>query len=101
MTGFVKDVADKESKSHRLEDGSMNPEAFTKKGSTQDSNLTDGKKITDPSIASLCYNFGRYLLISSSRPGTEAANLQGIWNEKQNPKWDSKYTTNINLEMNY
>ncbi len=55
----------------------------------------------DPSLAALAYNFGRYLLISSSRPGTEAANLQGIWNESQNPMWDSKYTTNINLEMNY
>jgi alpha-L-fucosidase 2 len=49
----------------------------------------------------LCYHFGRYLLISSSRPGTEAANLQGIWNESMNPKWDSKYTANINLQMNY
>ena len=55
----------------------------------------------DPSLAALAYNFGRYLLISSSRPGTEAANLQGIWNESQNPSWDSKYTTNINTEMNY
>ena len=56
---------------------------------------------SDPNLAALAYNFGRYLLISSSRPGTEAANLQGIWNEDQNPSWDSKYTTNINLEMNY
>ena len=55
----------------------------------------------DPSLAALAYNFGRYILISSSRPDTEAANLQGIWNESQNPKWDSKYTTNINTEMNY
>ncbi|MCP4726584.1 MAG: glycoside hydrolase family 95 protein [bacterium] len=56
---------------------------------------------SDPSLAELAYNFGRYLLISSSRPGTEPANLQGIWNEDQNPMWDSKYTTNINTEMNY
>jgi alpha-L-fucosidase 2 len=55
----------------------------------------------DPSLAALCYHFGRYLLISSSRPGTEAANLQGIWNESMNPKWDSKYTSNINVQMNY
>ncbi len=55
----------------------------------------------DPILASLIYNFGRYLLISSSRPGTEAANLQGIWNNDMNPSWDSKYTTNINTEMNY
>ncbi len=56
---------------------------------------------TDPSLAALAYNFGRYLLISSSRPGTQPANLQGIWNDDMNPAWDSKYTTNINTEMNY
>jgi len=55
----------------------------------------------DPGLASLCYNFARYVLISSSRPGTQPANLQGIWNGEMNPKWDSKYTTNINTEMNY
>ncbi len=55
----------------------------------------------DPALAALCYQFGRYLMIASSRPGTEAANLQGIWNNDANPWWDSKYTTNINLEMNY
>lgn len=55
----------------------------------------------DPSLASLCYNFGRYALIASSRPGTQPANLQGIWNGDMNPSWDSKYTTNINTEMNY
>ncbi len=55
----------------------------------------------DASLASLCYNFARYVLISSSRPGTQPANLQGIWNESMNPAWDSKYTTNINTEMNY
>ena len=55
----------------------------------------------DPSLASLCYNFGRYTLIASSRQGTQPANLQGIWNGDMNPKWDSKYTTNINTQMNY
>lgn len=55
----------------------------------------------DPSLAALVYNFGRYVLISSSRPGTQPANLQGIWNDDMNPWWDSKYTTNINTEMNY
>ena len=55
----------------------------------------------DPSMSALSYNFGRYLLIGSSRPGTEPANLQGIWNDDMNPSWDSKYTTNINTEMNY
>jgi len=55
----------------------------------------------DPNLAALCFQYGRYLLISSSRPGTQPANLQGIWNEDMNPSWDSKYTTNINTEMNY
>ena len=59
----------------------------------------DGKN--DPNLAALCFQFGRYLLISSSRPGTQPANLQGIWNKDMNPSWDSKYTTNINTEMNY
>jgi alpha-L-fucosidase 2 len=55
----------------------------------------------DPGLAALFYQFGRYLLIGSSRPGTEAANLQGIWNDNPNPWWDSKYTININTPMNY
>jgi len=55
----------------------------------------------DPSMAALSYQFGRYIMIGSSRPGTEPANLQGIWNNDMNPSWDSKYTTNINTEMNY
>lgn len=55
----------------------------------------------DPQLASLYFQFGRYLLIAASQPGTQAANLQGIWNEHLSPPWDSKYTTNINLEMNY
>lgn len=55
----------------------------------------------DPGLAALYYQFGRYLLIASSRPGTQPANLQGIWNDNPNPWWDSKYTININLPMNY
>ncbi|HKJ80205.1 MAG TPA: glycoside hydrolase family 95 protein [Prolixibacteraceae bacterium] len=55
----------------------------------------------DPCLVSLLYQYGRYLLISSSRPGTQPANLQGIWNDKLAPPWDSKYTININTEMNY
>jgi len=66
-----------------------------------DKRMKGFQETADPNLATLCYNFGRYVLISASRPGTEAANLQGIWNEKMNPSWDSKYTTNINLEMNY
>ena len=56
---------------------------------------------TDPQLAALYFQFGRYLLISSSRPGGQAANLQGLWNESMDPPWGSKYTININTEMNY
>lgn len=66
-----------------------------------DERMAGLEKFADPNLAALAYNFGRYILISSSRPGTQAANLQGIWNKYMNPAWDSKYTTNINLEMNY
>lgn len=55
----------------------------------------------DPALASLYFQFGRYLLISSSQPNTQPANLQGKWNDKLSPPWDSKYTVNINTEMNY
>jgi alpha-L-fucosidase 2 len=55
----------------------------------------------DPSLAALYFQFGRYLLISSSRPGTQPANLQGIWNDRMDPPWGGKYTININTEMNY
>jgi alpha-L-fucosidase 2 len=59
------------------------------------------KNQDDPGLAALYFQFGRYLLMGSSRPGTMAANLQGIWNDLMAPPWDSKYTTNINVEMNY
>ena len=55
----------------------------------------------DPALEALYFQFGRYLLISSSRPGTLPATLQGIWNESLAPPWDSKFTININTEMNY
>jgi alpha-L-fucosidase 2 len=66
-----------------------------------DERIKNFSTASDPQLASLCYQFGRYVLISSSRPGTQPANLQGIWNNNMNPPWDSKYTTNINTEMNY
>lgn len=59
------------------------------------------RKVNDPEFLALYVQYGRYLLISSSRPGTYPANLQGIWNDLLAPPWGSKYTTNINLEMNY
>lgn len=55
----------------------------------------------DAALESLYFQFGRYLLMASSRPGTMAANLQGIWNDRLAPSWESKYTININTEMNY
>jgi alpha-L-fucosidase 2 len=55
----------------------------------------------DSSLEALYFQFGRYLLISSSRPHSMAANLQGIWNDSLAPSWDSKFTININTEMNY
>ncbi|ALJ01492.1 alpha-L-fucosidase [Rufibacter tibetensis] len=63
--------------------------------------LAEFSKGNDPALVSLYFQFGRYLLISSSQPGTQPANLQGIWNDKVYPPWDSKYTVNINTEMNY
>ena len=55
----------------------------------------------DPQLAALYFQYGRYLLIASSRPGSQPANLQGVWNESLRPPWDSKWTVNINTEMNY
>ena len=56
---------------------------------------------SDPGLESLYFQFGRYLLIASSRPGGLPANLQGLWNDSMNPPWDSDYHLNINLQMNY
>jgi alpha-L-fucosidase 2 len=66
-----------------------------------DERLKNFAQNNDPQLAALYFQFGRYLLISSSRPGTQPANLQGLWNESIDPPWSSKYTVNINTEMNY
>ena len=66
-----------------------------------DVRLKDFANGNDPQLAAIYYQFGRYLLISSSQPGGQPANLQGIWNNKMDPPWGSKYTININTEMNY
>jgi len=58
-------------------------------------------KSNDPHFATLYFQYARYLLISSSRPGTQPAGLQGIWNDSMSPPWGGKYTININTEMNY
>ncbi|MDN3026112.1 glycoside hydrolase family 95 protein [Streptomyces sp. S.PB5] len=76
-------------------------------GVTDAANAPTDRRVTafahsdDPQLVALHYQFGRYLLIASSRPGTQPANLQGIWNDQLSPPWDSKYTININTEMNY
>ena len=66
-----------------------------------DVRLSNFRNTEDPSFVALYFQFGRYLLISSSQPGGQPANLQGIWNRSMKPAWDSKYTININAEMNY
>jgi alpha-L-fucosidase 2 len=66
-----------------------------------DQRLKNFRTTNDPQLVTLYFQYGRYLLISSSQPGGQPANLQGIWNNKMNPPWDSKYTININAEMNY
>ncbi|MEU8610506.1 glycoside hydrolase N-terminal domain-containing protein, partial [Actinoplanes sp. NPDC048791] len=68
---------------------------------TTDVRIAQHATTTDPQLSALLFQYGRYLLISSSRPGTQPANLQGIWNEEMAPSWDSKYTINANLPMNY
>jgi alpha-L-fucosidase 2 len=66
-----------------------------------DVRILEFAKANDPQLAAMYFQFGRYLLISSSQPGGQPATLQGIWNNLVSPPWDSKYTTNINAEMNY
>jgi len=75
--------------------------------STPDAALATDKRVeafaerADPSLLVLVFNLGRYLLISSSRPGSQPANLQGLWSAEVRPPWSSNWTTNINTEMNY
>lgn len=66
-----------------------------------DVRIAQFKTSGDAHLVATYYKFGRYLLVCSSQPGGQPANLQGIWNDRLYPSWDSKYTTNINLEMNY
>jgi alpha-L-fucosidase 2 len=91
-------VVDHQELFHRvtLELGEKNPNELP-----TDERVLANKDTNDPQLAALLFHYGRYLLIASSRPGGQPANLQGIWNDQLNPPWDSKYTTNINAEMNY
>jgi alpha-L-fucosidase 2 len=66
-----------------------------------DERLANFAAVPDPSLLALYFQYGRYLLISSSRPGTQPANLQGIWNYQVQPPWSSNWTSNINVQMNY
>lgn len=66
-----------------------------------DIRVRDFREANDPQLVTLYFQFGRYLLIAASQPGGQPANLQGIWNPLMNPPWGSKYTININAEMNY
>jgi len=66
-----------------------------------DKRIENFAKQNDPQLMKLYFQYGRYLMIASSRPGSQPANLQGIWNDKLDPPWDSKWTVNINTEMNY
>jgi len=66
-----------------------------------DARIRSSESADDPALAALYFNYGRYLLIASSRAGGQPANLQGLWNESTRPPWGSKYTININTEMNY
>lgn len=66
-----------------------------------DERVRTSQHVADPALAQLYFDFGRYLLICSSRAGGQPANLQGLWNDRVKPPWGSKYTININTEMNY
>jgi alpha-L-fucosidase 2 len=70
-------------------------------GNPTDQRIREFAAGSDPQFAALVFQYGRYLLIACSRAGGQPANLQGIWNDKLSPPWDSKYTCNINTEMNY
>ena len=75
--------------------------AFEQGGSQIVNSQSVNRQSLDLDLVSLMMQYGRYLLISSSQPGGQPANLQGVWNDKMNAPWDSKYTININAEMNY
>ncbi len=66
-----------------------------------DERIRDWQRADDPQLVTLLFQYGRYLLIASSRPGTQPANLQGIWNDQVRPPWSSNWTININTQMNY
>jgi alpha-L-fucosidase 2 len=66
-----------------------------------DERIAKFRAAPDPSLVALVFQYGRYLMIAASRPGGQPTTLQGLWNDSNTPPWDSKYTDNINTEMNY
>jgi alpha-L-fucosidase 2 len=100
--GFDRLLAD-----HQTEHRSMFRRVSLDLGVTEASSLPTDERVRnfargdDPALAALHFQYGRYLLLSCSRPGGEPANLQGLWNDRTDPPWQSKYTININTEMNY
>ncbi len=91
-------VADYQRLFHRVSLDLGRGEAMNRPTDERIKSFADGR---DPQLAALMFQFGRYLLISSSRSGGQPATLQGLWNDKMEPPWGSKYTININTEMNY
>ncbi|MCK8495388.1 glycoside hydrolase family 95 protein [Spirosoma sp. RP8] len=90
----------------RFDLGTTEPRSADAAKLPTDERLSNFRSVDDPQLVTLYYQYGRYLLISSSQPGRDGvagqpANLQGIWNNKMRPPWDSKYTININAQMNY
>ncbi|CAM3717499.1 glycosyl hydrolase family 95 catalytic domain-containing protein [Marinicrinis lubricantis] len=95
---YARHVADYQSLFHRV--------SFTLEGSYDTENFPTDRRIAeygakDRKLIELLFHYGRYLLISSSRPGSQPANLQGIWNDEVRPPWSSNWTLNINAQMNY
>jgi alpha-L-fucosidase 2 len=78
-----------------------NPDRASRTDLPTDQRIHLFKESDDPGLVALAYQYGRYLLVSSSQPGTQPANLQGIWNQDMRPPWSANYTININTEMNY
>jgi alpha-L-fucosidase 2 len=91
-------VADHQRLFRRVSLGLGETDAMNRPTNERIAHFADGR---DPQLAALYYQFGRYLLISCSRPGGQPATLQGLWNDSMTPPWESKYTININTEMNY
>jgi alpha-L-fucosidase 2 len=84
-----------------LESVPLNLESMPRASMPTDERLASFAATPDPSLLALYFQYGRYLLISSSRPGSQPANLQGLWSYQVQPPWSSNWTSNINIEMNY